>query len=160
MDAEQVIQKILADAQEEANNIKKQQEAKLAAENSEFEEKLSGFNRQSEELATKEAQDKKSHMLAAARMKASKQQLAEKRKLIDEVFDEAEAKIKNLPEEEYFELMSKLMIDAVDTGDEEVITDPSDDRIDQKLIKQVNRELGPGYQGNLRLSDEKQDIGA
>ena len=160
MNVEQVIQKILADAQEEASNIKKQQEAKLAAENSEFDEKLADYNRQSEELATKRAQEKKSHMLAAARMKVAKEYLAEKRQLINEVFKEAEEKIKNLPEEEYLELMSKLMINAIDTGDEEIIIDPSEKRIDQRLIKQVNRELGPGYKGNLRLSEETQEIGA
>jgi hypothetical protein len=52
------------------------------------------------------------------------------------------------------------MLDAVETGDEEVILDENESRIDQEFIKQVNRELGPGYRGNLRLSGERQNIGA
>jgi hypothetical protein len=56
--------------------------------------------------------------------------------------------------------MTKLILEAVETGDEEVIVDKSETRIDQKFIKQINRRLGPGYKGNLRLSDETDNLGA
>ena len=56
--------------------------------------------------------------------------------------------------------MTKLMHEAVETGDEEVITDANDNRIDHKFIKNINRELGPGFKGNLRLSEQKEAIGA
>jgi vacuolar-type H+-ATPase subunit E/Vma4 len=66
----------------------------------------------------------------------------------------------DLPDKEYRALCTKLMLDAVETGDEEVVIDKNEKRIDQEFIKQVNRELGPGYKGNLKLSDERQDLGA
>ena len=50
------------------------------------------------------------------------------------------------------------MIKAVETGSEEVIVGKNENRIDSNFIKQVNRQLGPGYKGNLHLSDEKADI--
>ena len=65
----------------------------------------------------------------------------------------------NLSDEDYRKLCSKLILKAVETGDEEVIVDKNETRIDQKFVKQINRELGPGFKGNLRLSDEKQDLG-
>ena len=46
------------------------------------------------------------------------------------------------------------MKQAVETGDEEVIVGKNEKRIDQDFIKKVNRELGAGFKGNLRLSDQ------
>jgi vacuolar-type H+-ATPase subunit E/Vma4 len=51
------------------------------------------------------------------------------------------------------------MLDAVETGDEEVIVDHNEKHIDQEFIKQINRRLGPGYKGNLRLSQQKNNLG-
>lgn len=160
MNAEQVIQKILADAQEEGNNIKKQAESKFATERSDFDEKLVAYNVETEALAAKAAQEKKSRMLAAARMNVAKELLKEKRQILDGVFESAKQKLKSLADEEYQTLMKKLMHEAVETGDEEVITDVNDNRIDHKFIKNINRELGLGFKGNLRLSEQKQAIGA
>ena len=56
--------------------------------------------------------------------------------------------------------MKKLLLEAVETGDEEVIVDTNEGRINHEFIKQINRQLGPGVKGNLKLSDKKQDIGA
>ena len=52
------------------------------------------------------------------------------------------------------------MLEAIETGDEEVVVDNNEKRINPEFIKLVNRELGPGYKGNLRLSHETADIGA
>ena len=41
-----------------------------------------------------------------------------------------------------------------------MITDKNEKRIDRNFVKNVNRELGPGFRGNLRLSDKKGNIGA
>ena len=160
MEAEQVIEKILSDANGEAEKIKSQADEKESAQQASLDEQLAEHEKQTQDLAKKAGEEKKAHLLAAARMDVAKEVLAEKRKILDEVFDKAQAQLKALDDEQYCRLMSRLMIDAVETGDEEVIVDKNETRIDQKFIKQVNRELGPGFKGNLRLSNEKQDIGA
>ena len=152
MDAEQVVEKILADAKAEAEKIKKQADDKEAAEKAKLNEQLSDYKKQTDIIAQKAGEDKKAHLLAAARMDIAKDYLAEKRKILDEVFAQARQKLQNLPDGEYRKLMTKLMLKAVETGDEEVIVDNNEKRIDQKFIKHINRELGPGYKGNLRLS--------
>ncbi len=159
MEAEQVTEKILADAKAEAEKIKKQADDKEAAEKARLNEQLSNYKKQTDIIAQKAGEDKKAHLLAAARMDIAKDYLAEKRKILDEVFAQARQKLKNLPDGEYCKLMTKLMLKAVETGDEEVIVDNNEKRIDQKFIKNINRELGPGYKGNLRLSGEKQNLG-
>ena len=160
MEVEQVVEKILADARSEADKITKAADEKEAAEQAQLDEQLDEYQQQTKVMAEKAGADKKSHLLATARMDIAKEHLGEKRKILDEVFAQAEKKLKGLPDKQYCELMEKLMLGAVETGDEEVIVDKKETRIDQKFIKQVNRKLGPGYKGNLRLSDEKQDIRA
>jgi V/A-type H+-transporting ATPase subunit E len=159
MEAEQVVEKILADAKAEAERIKKQAEEKEAAEQTELNEQLGEYKKHTKTLAEKAAKDKKSHLLAAARMDIAKQFLAEKRRMLDEIFAQAHRQLQNLPDEEYQAVCTKLMLEAVETGDEEIIIDNNETRIDQKFIKQVNRELGPGYKGNLRLAKERHNLG-
>ena len=50
------------------------------------------------------------------------------------------------------------MLDVVETGDEEVIVDNNENRIDQQFINLVNQRLGSAKKGNLKLSSERQDI--
>ncbi len=93
-------------------------------------------------------------------MDIAKQFLAEKRKILDEVFEQARQQLQDLPDEEYRALIKKLLLDAVETGDEEVVVDTKEKRIDREFIKKINSELASGKKGDLRLSDQKQDIGA
>jgi V/A-type H+-transporting ATPase subunit E len=160
MEAEQVVEKILADAKAEADKIKKQADDQEAAEQAKLSEQLDEYKKQTEILAKKAGEDKKSHILAAARMDIAKQYLAEKRKILGEVFEQARRQLQDLPDEEYRALIKKLILDAVETGDEEVVVDTKEKRIDREFIKKINSELASGKKGDLRLSDQKQDIGA
>jgi len=159
MEAEQVVEKILADAKAEAEKIKKQAQDKVAAEQAKLDERLIEYKKQTEILAQKAGKDEKSHILAAARMDIAKQFLTEKRKILDEVFEQVRQQTQNLPDEQYHELITKLMLEVVETGDEEIVIDKNENRIDKEFIKKINHKLGPGHKGNLRLSDEKQDLG-
>jgi len=160
MEAEQVVEKILADAKAEAEKIKKQADDQEAAEQAKLSEQLDEYNKQTELLAKKAGEDEKSHILAAARMDIAKEYLTEKRKILNEVFEQARRQLQNLPDEEYRDLIKKLILDAVETGDEEVVVDTKEKRIDREFIKKINSELASGKKGDLRLSDQKQDIGA
>jgi V/A-type H+-transporting ATPase subunit E len=160
MEAKQVVDKILADAKAEAEKIKKQTKANEAAEQAKLNEQLDEYKKQTEVLAKKAGEDERSHILAAARMDIAKQLLAEKRKILDEVFEQARQQLQNLPEQEYRKLCTKLILEAVETGDEEVVVDRNEQRISQDLIHQVNQQLSSNGKGELKLSDQRQDIGA
>jgi V/A-type H+-transporting ATPase subunit E len=160
MEATQVVDKILADAKAEAQKIEKQTEANEAAEQAKLNEQLDEYNKQTETLAKKAGEDEESHILAAARMDLAKQLLAEKRKILDEVFEQAREQLQSLPDEDYRNLCAKLMLEAVETGDEEVIVDKKENRINQDVIDQVNQQLSSKGKGELKLSEQKQDIGA
>jgi len=87
-----------------------------------------------------------------------KKEADEKEKILDEVFEQAKIQFTNLPDEEYRNVMAQLMKKATESGDEEVIIDKKEKRINDKLINQVNQQLG--NKGNLKLSKEKGNLGA
>ena len=160
MEAEQVVEKILADARAEADKIKKQADDKETDEQAKLSEQLDEYKKQTEILAQKAGKDEKSHILAAARMNIVKEYLAEKRKILDEVFEQARRQLQNLPDAEYHALIKKLLLDAVETGDEEVIVDTNEGRISEELIKEINQQLSSDRKSSLKLSDQRQNIGA
>jgi V/A-type H+-transporting ATPase subunit E len=159
MGTEQVVEKILADAKAEADKIKKQAGQKQADEQADFDEKLKEHKKHTKALAEKLANEKKLHLLAEARMIIAKEQLAAKNKILDEVFDQAHQQLQSLPDDKYRELISRLMLETAETGDEEVIIDREEKRIDAALIEQINSKLGSDRKGNLKLSGEKMPVG-
>jgi V/A-type H+-transporting ATPase subunit E len=160
MEAEQVTNKIMSEARAQADKILSEAKARLAVEKAQVDRQLQEYHKQTAELAEKAGTDEKAHILAAARMAAARDYLAEKRRLLDEVFEKAKGQFTGMPDEQYRELMKKLMLRAVETGDEEIVVGQHERRIDHEFIKYVNRELGPGYKGNLRLSDKRLPISA
>jgi vacuolar-type H+-ATPase subunit E/Vma4 len=158
MNASKVIEKILSDAQAEAEKIKKEADEKETSEQAELTEQLEEYEKQTEILAQKSGEERKMRLLAAARMEIAKDFLGEKRKILDEVFEQARIQFTNLPDKEYRNVMAQLMKKAVQRGDEEVIIDKKEKRINDKLINQVNQQLG--NKGNLKLSKEKGNLGA
>ena len=159
MDAQNVIEKILSDAKAEAAKMDREAREKQAGEQAGAEQGLNDYRVQTKALAEKAGKDEKSHILAAARMRIAKEYLAEKRKILDELFGQARARLQALPDDEYRGLMAKRMLEAVETGDEEIIVDRADSRIDMNVLKEVNRQLGPGYKGNLRFAASKDELG-
>ncbi len=159
MDAEQVVNKILADAQAQADKITSEAKTKDDAARQTLNAELAEFQKQTKEIAESRASDKKSRILAAARMEVSREMLAGKREQLDEVFVKAGEQIKNMDTAEYQKLIARLMQKAVETGDEEVIVDTNETRIDQDLLNRVNEQLGSEYKKNLTLSSQRQNIG-
>ena len=159
MEAQQVVEKILADAKAQAEKIKSEANQKDADDQAKFNQQLDEFKKQTEIIAQKAANDEKLHLLAAARMDIAGQSLAEKNKILDEVFTQARRQLQNLPDDEYQKLCSKLTLAAVETGNEEVIIDKNETRIDQAFIDQINKKFNSKSKGNLKLSDKRQNIG-
>ncbi len=160
MEAQQVIDKILNEARSEADAIRSEAESKANSMRSSTESELSEYRQESERLAQESGADKIERMKAQGRMQARKEMLSQKAQLLNDVFTEVRNRIHSLDEHAYKELMSNLMVKAVETGDEEVLVGREETRIDQGLVKQVNRKLVNGFKGNLMLSEERADIEA
>ncbi|MHC4855813.1 MAG: V-type ATP synthase subunit E [Planctomycetota bacterium] len=158
MNAEQVVQKILAEANAEAEKIVHDAKAKAAEQTSQLENKMTDFDSETGRLAEAAADDKLQRMLANARMANAKQTLAAKVAILDDVFENAKAAVNELPDDQYLSLMTTLLKKAVETGDEEVVIGKNESRINERFITQMNRQLNSGFKGNLRLSSRRADI--
>ena len=158
MEADQVIDKILSDARAEAEKIAQEAEQKRAAEQAKLDEQLAKYQEETAEVAAKAAEDEKAHILAAARMEAAQEYLAEKRSILDEVFQRARQRLNELPENEYRELMARLMTEAVETGEEEVLVGANESRIDQNMVNDVNGRLASEGKGNLKMAEERHNL--
>lgn len=156
MNAEQVIEKILSEARQKAEALleeARQQAARLRAEQ---QEQLNAYEAQSQQAARAAAQDRLDRILAGARMEVRKQVLAAKVKTLDELFAKARQAIHTMGDEDYRRLMERLLVEAVQSGDEEVVVGRSETRLNADFVKQVNHRLGD--RGRLRLSDDRADI--
>ena len=158
MEAQQVIEKILSDAKAEADKIIQEAEAKAAAEKAQTDAQLADYRQQAEALVQQAAEDEKSHILAGARMEAAQEYLAEKTKILDSVFARAEQRLGQLPDDEYRALMGRLMVEAAETGQEEVLIGKNESRLDQNFINEINGKLAGGKKGSLKLADERHDL--
>lgn len=158
MNAEQVVEKILSEARGQAESILEEAAHKCDRHKQRLDEELSAYREETKRLAKAAADDRQARMLAAARMENARALLAAKAEILNEVFRKAEERIVHLPDDQYRELMTRLMQRAVETGDEEVIVGNDERRIDDAFIKQVNRQLGTGFKGNLRLSSKRVGI--
>ena len=155
MEAQKVIEKILSDAKAEADKLKKEADEKLAQQKAETDKRLEEYRKQSEALAQKAGESARQQVLSAARMEIAKEELAEKAKILDDVFIEARKQLDKLSDDEYRKLMVKLMAEAVETGDEQVVLDTNEKRISQALIDEVNKQK----KSNLKLAEKREDIG-
>ena len=158
MNAEQVVQKILAEANAEAEKIVKDAKAKVAEQKAQLDVEMADFDARTGQLAEDAAADKLQRMLAGARMDNGKQLLGAKVEILNDVFDRCKKAVNDLPGEHYLAWAMSTMKQAVESGDEEVIVGKDEKRINDEFIKKVNHELGPGFKGNLKLSSEKGDF--
>ncbi len=160
MNPQQVVDKILAEAKAEAEKIRRQADEQRAAEQARFDGEMAQFREQTQQMATQAAQAEKAQILALARMEAMKDYLGEKARILDEVFARSRQRIGQLPDEEYRRLMARLLLDAVETGDEQVVAGQDDPRIDQALVDEVNGQLKAQGKAGLTLSQQKHPLGA
>ncbi len=161
MSAEKIVEKILSDARAEAQRILEaaRQQAQQIREHAQSE-----AQRQRELIlaqAREEAQSRRRAQLAAATAAARNAVLQAKRAVLEQVFEQAAAKLMAMPVTEYKDWLLRLLVDAVETGDEEVILSPADRQtLGEALIKEANAQLAKqGKKGALRLSLETRDLG-
>ena len=155
MNAEQVINKILSEAKQQADEISRQESEKCALQKQQMEEEMVTYCAKTDQLAAEAGEDKLQRMLANARMDNAKRLLAAKVEILNDVFAQSKKAVNNLPDDRYLSWAMVMMKQAVDSGDEEVIVGKDEERINADFVKKVNRELGPGFKGNLLLSSEK-----
>jgi V/A-type H+-transporting ATPase subunit E len=145
-DAEKSAQEILAEARREADAILAQSRQKSGLELERMRAK-----------ARQRASEERNRIVTLAKLGARRDLLQEKQALIDRVFEDARESVATMGADEYRRLMKVFLARTVEAGDEEVIVDEGERRIDQGFLDQVSKELGKP--GRLTLSSERRRIG-
>ena len=158
MNAEQVVQKILAEAKAEAEKIVNDAKDKAAEQGDQLDTQIAEFEDKTAQLAKEAAEDKLQRMLAGARMDNGKQLLEAKGEILNDIFEQSRKAVNDLSDERYLAWVTAAMKQAVESGDEEVIIGKDEKRIDEAFISRVNKQLGAGFKGNLSLSSQRADI--
>jgi len=158
MAVENLIERIVRDAKNEADEILSEARSKAEAIISEAEQE--GKKRYEEIVAEakRKAEDEKKRRITLAGLESRNAILKEKGTLTDEVFSRALGKIIALPKEKYLEALVKMLLSYAPEGDSEVILCERDREIGRELIERANRELSSAGKGIVRLSEETRPI--
>lgn len=146
-DSQQKIDKLKAGAETEASQI-------IERAKKEAEDKRHSILRKGEE----EAERNRKRILQIADLEARKIILSAKRDVISDTFEQARQKLDGM--ENYSDLIQKMLLAGVETGEEEVVVSADDKKkIGSKLIASVNSELKiQGKKGKLSLAKDDAPI--
>ena len=109
------------------------------------------------ERGEKRAAEHEDRLVSTARLEAKKQVLASKQALVEQAFDQALEQLLALPEQEYIDLLARLAVSAVTTGQEQVALSQKDRaRYGKQIVTRANDKLGE--KGRLTLAGESRPI--
>lgn len=157
---EKIKERILeeARAQAEANIKRAEEEAAKIIE--EAQKEAAAKKAQILEKAKQEAVDVKKRLKAMAELEARKKKLQARQEVVDEAFNKTIEKLNSLPDREYEEIISQMIVNSVESGSEEIILSPKDkQRISPGFIENINKKLSQkGIDGKIKLSEETKNI--
>lgn len=139
---EKITAKIVQDAQ-----------AEIARMNQETDEKVRSIAEAAQAQADKEtaetlargqraAQERLERLKSAAKMEQRKLELAARQEMLAQAFDLALEKLCSLPEEEYVQLLTRLVLEASTTGREQLVFSPQDRaRVGKQVVVAANEAM-------------------
>ncbi len=157
---EKMQEKVLQDARAKADEIVKA--AAAEAEAILAQARAEAARKRDEELARgkERADEDRRRTLTLAELDARRQVLATKAGLIDEAFQEARTRLASLDPAQYRAYLKRAMLEAVESGDEEVIASARDlGTVGPEVVAEVNAEIArQGRKAALRLSSTPGDF--
>ena len=128
-------------------------QAEIARINQETDEKVREIRQSAQAQADKEtadalarsqraAQERLERLKSAARMERGKLELAARQEMLSKAFDLALEKLCSLPEEEYVQLLTRLVLEASSTGREQLVFSPRDRaRVGKQVVVAANEAM-------------------
>ena len=103
--------------------------------------------------AEQRAEEERNRVVTLARLSARRDLLTEKQLLMGKVFDETRKRILAMGRDDYRRLIRGFLLNAIESGREEVIIGEHEERIDQAFLDEVAAEFGRG--SGLKLCPER-----
>lgn len=161
MSVEKIVEKILTDAKAEAERILEEAHREADRIRAQGEQDAKGAQQPILQEAKAEAQRRRRMHLSLAQLEARNKILAARRQALDGVFAEAAKRLAQLKDQEYLGFLKRLLIQATETGEEEIVLSPQDRaKLNANFLESVNAELRKaGKKGALRIAWENRDLG-
>ncbi len=160
MALEDIVNRINTDALNGAAKVKDEAEASANKIGQEASDRATTIREEILRDARAKAREDRQRGLIMANLGSRKQALAAKQALIEEAFEGAKAGLAGLGDREYLKLINKVLLEAVESGDELIIVSTKDrPRISPSFLEAINHSLiRKGKKARLRLSKETRDI--
>lgn len=146
--------KIDADAKEERNKILEAAENQVGAISGEADRTVEGIRQEFSERLEQERPEVMRRRAIVAELDVRKEDLAARRKIINETFSSALSILSSAPADRYGPIMEKLLLEAIESKDEKVRVGSREKVITETWIRDFNGKHGTG----VSLSDEKAPI--
>ncbi|MDR0951384.1 MAG: V-type proton ATPase subunit E [Oscillospiraceae bacterium] len=153
---DKIISRIAADARADAEAIDAEARKKSDAIKADYDARAKAEYERLMEKGKKELEQSALRLRSAAELDSKKRLLAMKQDAVTDVLAKAQARICALPPAEYSAFLAKLALDAVVTGEEELIFNARDKAAVSKAIVKVANDLlkKRGSRAALTVSDE------
>ena len=153
---EKITDRIKADAQEQIKIINEKSDAECADIRAKAEKDAKKLYDSLVQDGIDESQICKERQASLDALSEKKKILTCKQEMVDKAFELYSEELNNLPDEEYKELLVKLIVSNSFSGAEEVILSEKDKaKFGKSVIKEANAFISSkGGQGGLKLSDK------
>lgn len=139
---EKITAKIAADTQAEIDALMAKAEQEAAAVTADFQAKARVLKQELGARGEKAAAEREERMASVAQLEARKAELAAKQVLLDRTFDRALEKLCSLKDDQYIDLLARLIAEASSTGQEEILFSQADRaRAGEAAVKRANELL-------------------
>lgn len=157
---DKIKEKILEEAHLQARSNIEKSEREAAAIIKAAQEKAEAKKNREAEKALIESENKKNRLIAAAELETRKLKLQAKQEMIEEVFVKTIESLSNLPEDQYKNMLSDMILNSIKTGEEEIILPEKDmGKLGKEIIDTVNNKLKEkNIKTKVKLSTEKRNI--
>lgn len=157
---ENIIEKIRAEGDAEAEAILKKGKAESDAILAQYDKKAETECARILSAAEKRAAEITRRITSAAELEARKSLLKKKQELIEQAFQLSKEKLAALDERSYLALLTRLVSDGAASGREEVLFSPADRaRYGKQVVVEANRLIAlRGLPGEMTLSADSRRI--
>jgi len=163
MSLDNIVKKIIDEAQKTAGIVNKRADEELERLKAEFTNDAKKLKSEAQKKAEADAAEIIRRKISSANLEGRKRILGQKEMILNEVFVEAKEMLRKLPEDKYLGLLETLVVEYGITGDEIVMLSLDDaSRLKNKLkawTKEVNDKLKKkDLKGEVKVSDETREI--
>ena len=157
--AEKLIEKIIGDAQRDAESFWQEAEDKKKTMRDKLNKDIEKRKAEIDRMAEESVRENKKRLAAIYDLEYRKQLLAAKQEMMGKAKALAMQKLAALPDDKYLSLLKQRLIDCAANGLGGIIVSKKETRIGKAFIDDVNKELkAKDGAGEIKLLDEKRDF--